>query len=61
MTKPLWKDAPEWAGWLAKDSDGNWCWYEKKPVWSVDCWITDSGKECYANDPDPEETLEPRP
>lgn len=29
--KPDWKDAPEWAQYLALDADGVWYWYEKKP------------------------------
>ena len=29
--KPNWKDAPEWANWLAMDEDGTWCWYERMP------------------------------
>lgn len=29
--KPDWKDAPEWAKWLCRDSDGRWIWFEKKP------------------------------
>lgn len=29
--KPEWNDAPDWANWLAQDSDGKWCWYEEKP------------------------------
>jgi len=29
--KPDWKDAPEWAKFLAMDQDGEWCWYEEKP------------------------------
>lgn len=29
--KPGWDDAPEWAGWLAQDSDGRWFWSEKSP------------------------------
>ncbi len=32
--KPDWKDAPEWANWLAMDGDGVWFWYELEPVWS---------------------------
>lgn len=32
MNKPDWKDAPEWAQWLAQDSDGEWYWFEVKPV-----------------------------
>ena len=31
MSKPDWKDAPEWAMWLAADDDG-WTWFEKEPV-----------------------------
>jgi hypothetical protein len=30
--KPSWNDAPDWANWLAQDSDGSWTWYEKTPV-----------------------------
>lgn len=29
--KPDWKDAPEWANWLAMDDDDCWFWYENKP------------------------------
>lgn len=29
--KPDWKDAPEWAQWLAMDGDGRWVWYDRKP------------------------------
>jgi len=25
---PRWKDAPDWANWLAQDGDGSWYWYE---------------------------------
>ena len=25
---PAWKDAPDWAQWLAQDSDGQWNWFE---------------------------------
>ena len=30
--KPDWKDAPEWAQWLAMDSDGSWRWHEHRPT-----------------------------
>lgn len=29
--KPSWKDAPEWAKYLAMDEDGTWTWFEEKP------------------------------
>lgn len=31
MSKPDWKDAPEWAQWLAQDSCGAWWWFKRKP------------------------------
>lgn len=31
MTRPDWKDAPEWAQFLAMDADGEWYWYESMP------------------------------
>ena len=29
--KPDWKDAPEWANYLAMDTDKRWFWYENEP------------------------------
>ena len=29
--KPDWKNAPEWANWLAQDEDGPWYWFQSKP------------------------------
>lgn len=32
MSKPEWnEDTPNWANWLAQDSDGTWIFYENKP------------------------------
>lgn len=36
--KPNWKDAPEWAQYLAQDSDGSWYWYEQKPEHDFTWW-----------------------
>lgn len=36
--KPDWKDAPEWAQWLAQDSDGNWYWFSEEP-----CFVEENG------------------
>lgn len=38
--KPDWKDAPEWAEWLAMDQGGSWYWHAGQPFWdSTDgCW-----------------------
>jgi len=35
MSKPDWKDAPDWAEWLSCDMDG-WTWFERKPYFSED-------------------------
>lgn len=36
--KPNWEDAPEWAKWLAMDSDGQWTWFSNKPLKDHDYW-----------------------
>ncbi len=36
--KPDWKDAPEWARFLAMDQDGDWYWYEDKPFVNNNSW-----------------------
>jgi hypothetical protein len=44
--KPDWKDAPEWAKWLAMDDNGEWYWFIEKPT------LLDEGDECgYWNAP----------
>lgn len=30
--KPDWKDAPEWAQWVAHDANGDWWWFEVEPT-----------------------------
>ena len=45
--KPDWKDAPEWANWLAMDENGAWCWYELEPRYDGEMWLC-SGKWKYA-------------
>lgn len=41
--KPDWKDAPEWAQWLAMDKNGDWYWYENKPILRNVTWKIDGG------------------
>jgi hypothetical protein len=36
--KPKWEDAPGWAEYLAMDLDGQWFWYESKPVKKLSFW-----------------------
>lgn len=33
--KPDWKDAPEWATWLAMDCIGSWWWWVKEPSFDM--------------------------
>ena len=39
MNKPQWKDAPEWAEWLAMDDDLKWFWFEVEPFVEHGRWI----------------------
>lgn len=60
--KPDWKDSPEWAQWLAQDSDGDWYWYELEPANLRNGWAPDSGKLEYAGTSEmPTRPIESRP
>ncbi len=55
--KPSWKDAPDWANWLAMDSGGTWFWYEFMPVTHGHAWeVMNGGMVEYA--PTPTDWLE---
>lgn len=68
---PRWKDAPDWANWLAQDGDGSWYWYEQ-PIYAHeddDAWyeqkgfdgrIDDAGEDAERN-PDWRNTRHARP
>lgn len=65
--KPDWKDAPEWAQWLAMDEDGSWYWYAGKPFTILAYWEchSDCNAEWAGSTPDYpvpwQGTLESRP
>lgn len=69
--KPEWRDAPEWAMWLAMDERGKWCWFRGEPYKSLTVWMPtivsgdgDTFDECvgiFSADFDWQNTLEPRP
>ena len=64
MNKPDWKDAPEWAQWLAQDEDGTWWWYENAPKVILSRTWFDSGRARKVSDNYSEnwrESLEQRP
>lgn len=60
MNKPDWKDAPDWAQYLAQDSDGSWFWYERAPRARLASWV-DGGRTAPAQVSAWEKTLETRP
>jgi hypothetical protein len=40
-SKPNWKDAPEWAQWLAQDASHSWYWHELEPEPEDGVWESD--------------------
>lgn len=65
MNRPDWKDAPEWANYLAMDPDGDWYWYlnEPKIQYPTDDFWTNFGPYAKAGyTPNPwQDTMEKRP
>ncbi len=62
MNTPDWKDAPEWANWLAMDADGRWFWYKDKPEAGHSTFITQTQVwEATPIKPDWKETRQQRP
>lgn len=59
--KPDWKDAPEWARWLAMDADGTWYWYEFEPERYAIFWDCLEGRREEAEKDHWKETLRSRP
>lgn len=59
--KPDWKDAPEWANWLAMDDSGAWYWHEEKPEWLRDEWVSDGYIIDASTTRSGDNTLEARP
>lgn len=57
--KPDWKDAPEWANWLAMDYNHEWFWHENEPF--IDHRVWESGRIQSAGVVDFKKTLEKRP
>ena len=52
MSKPSWDSAPEWANWLAMDSDSEWFWYISEPhldqdVDELDWWSYDKFQQAF--------------
>jgi hypothetical protein len=59
--KPDWKDAPEWANWLAMDESGEWYWYDMAPDTGSCSWVS-LGRSCSAGVGERwEDTLTKRP
>lgn len=60
MTKPDWKDAPEWARWTAMDPDGHWYWFEQQPSYVDEEWC-EGGRFAKVDFSKGNGTLEKRP
>jgi hypothetical protein len=59
--KPSWKDAPEWANWLAMDRDGTWYWYQNRPNKVIDGFWPSEGRWEFCDTETLELILEKRP
>jgi len=62
--KPDWKDAPEWANYLAMDQDGSWTWFQNRPHERNGYWWDHYGEQEEAAKPKNvkwRETCETRP
>jgi hypothetical protein len=59
--KPDWKDAPEWAKWLAMDEDGQWHWFDIEPALGHKMWYPVGGCDETAELEDWNLSLEHRP
>lgn len=46
---PSWKDAPEWAQWLALCNNGDWYWFELQPSYESNAWTTAFGRKQHAS------------
>lgn len=60
--KPSWDDAPDWANWLAQDSDGRWAWYKEQPTIALGYFATEHKfQRIVLNIQNWKQTLEQRP
>lgn len=68
MSRPNWKDAPEWAQWLAQDSlsqgGGAWNWFETLPTLDRGVWMPNDYSQwegCVEDAQQDEAEIESRP
>jgi len=62
MSKANWDGAPSWANYVAMDQDGDWWWFEEKPVAENSCWCNKgAGRAEFISSEDWVATLEQRP
>jgi hypothetical protein len=60
--KPDWRGAPVWANFLAQDGDGEWYWFECRPVPLKGQWRAKDGQSLLAGTSYvPVGPMEPRP
>ncbi|MGL4755865.1 MAG: hypothetical protein ACRCXB_26205 [Aeromonadaceae bacterium] len=63
QNKPSWKDAPEWAEWLAQDKHGDWWWHNETTKTRISEFDSVGAKESNTGEVlgDWRDTLERRP
>jgi hypothetical protein len=59
--KPDWKDAPEWAQYVAMDSNRVWYWFEKEPAMKRFFWELNDGDWQAIPEAHWQDSLEKRP
>ena len=61
MPKVNWDDAPEWANYVAMDSDGSWWWYRDVPNLGINTWRSLELSEIIWGNANWENSLQERP
>lgn len=61
--KPDWKDAPDWANYLAMDDDGIWVWYDERPRFATESgrWVSEGQEYTPRNPGEASKSLQERP
>lgn len=59
--EPNWDDAPEWANWLAQNSNGQWKWFRCNPYKNNDNWYSTHNSANASESTNWQQTLQERP
>lgn len=45
VSRPDWENSPEWARYVAMDSNGEWTWFDRQPEWNSRFQIWQLGEQ----------------